>query len=791
MQHSARSRHRGTGVRSSAYRWLCLRRRNVGYRNHRQGGKPQGVSDDKRKDLCNLLSYAEEMLRISEKVVANLSKDAVRVFHEYQVARLEGVSVGLSEEEWLRVARLREIQPPEPDAMFDGWLSGLGGLADPPKLAEKRLIKVDLHTASELLAAGLALEDDVMPQRGDDADSGHVDVILRIENMPEFVAAHRAYCAGPWQTWADTERPRRQSILIYNQLFEAHQRMVATGDDAPIECVMGVGVARWEHPEGRIDAPLIEQMVELQLDEGNGAILVRPRQQPPRVSLRVFDDRGVNAAGGVQRDAAARLARIVEDPDAGFSPFVRESFEPVLRMCQARLAGNSVYEGDSAEVPAAERPLPRPDDILRVTDSWVLYIRQRSVDFRCDDIRRLKSEIEDTAEEGDLPPPAVQLASKPKSSRITDDFIDLESEGGDLPEAPAIRGGGGAGGSGTGASTGGGDPSTSDARSLFLPLPYNDEQAEIICKLEQKGAAGVVVQGPPGTGKTHTIANIICHYMARGRRVLVTARTPEALTAIQTKLPEEIRSLAISVIHSDREGARQLEEAVGILAQNVASTDRHELNRERIDKERRLGEVRTEIDDLDCKIRAYAEQNLEEVRFRGENLLPMALSARLEAERAEHAWFPDRLDLEVRFEPRFGEAEITEARTIRARLGADLVYPAAHLPDPAALPDAARLLAAHSALARDAETEARALRGDLPYVSLAAPSAAELVRQTHAWLEGLAGWLDDVGAGNHAWVLVAYQILLEAKPTDPAARQTLRTLFGECRRQAPSYRARR
>jgi Cdc6-like AAA superfamily ATPase len=26
-------------------------------------------------------------------------------------------------------------------------------------------------------------------------------------------------------------------------------------------------------------------------------------------------------------------------------------------------------------------------------------------------------------------------------------------------------------------------------------------------------AAGVTVQGPPGTGKTHTIANIICHYL--------------------------------------------------------------------------------------------------------------------------------------------------------------------------------------------------------------------------------------------------------------------------------------
>jgi very-short-patch-repair endonuclease/transcription elongation GreA/GreB family factor len=736
------------------------------------------VSDDKRKDLCNLLSYAEELLRITEKVTSDLSRDAVRVFHEHQIKHLEGISIGVSDDAWLRVARLREIPAPEPDAIFDFWLSNFGSLSEPPRLADKLLVEADLDTASELLVAGLAFEEDIMPQRGDDADPDKVDVILRAENMPEFVALYRAYCVGPWQAWAELERPRRQSILVYNQLFEAHHRMVSAGDDAPIECVWGVGVARWEHPLGRIDVPLIEQGVELDLNELDGAIVVRPRQQPPRVSLRVFDDRGIDSASAVQRDASARLARIVEDPDAGFSPFRRDSFEPILKVCQARLAADSVYEGDISErtegrASSGGRPLPQPDEILRVTDGWVLYIRQRSVDFRCEDIRRLKSEIEDTSQEGDLPPPAVQLASKPKDTRVSGDAIDLRQRG--MPEAPAVRSGGQGG-----ASEGGGSsaPAASD-EIVFLPLQYNDEQAEIIARLDREGTAGVVVQGPPGTGKTHTIANIMCHYMARGMRVLVTARTPEALTAIQSKLPEEIRQLAISVIHSDREGARQLEEAVGVLAQTVAHTDRHELNRERVDKERRLFDVRSKISDLDRKIRAYAEQNLQPVRFRGEELLPMALSAALEAERAEHAWLPDGLDLDARFEARFGDGEVAEARAIRTRLGSDIVYPAAALPDPAALPDTARILGAHAALVQDAENDARAVRGDLPYVALTIPNAGDLIRQTHAWLEGLAGWLDEVGAGGHEWVLVAYQILLEAKPAEPAARQTLRTLLAE------------
>ena len=33
-----------------------------------------------------------------------------------------------------------------------------------------------------------------------------------------------------------------------------------------------------------------------------------------------------------------------------------------------------------------------------------------------------------------------------------------------------------------------------------------------------------VLVGPPGTGKSQTIANVICHYLATGRRVLVTSK---------------------------------------------------------------------------------------------------------------------------------------------------------------------------------------------------------------------------------------------------------------------------
>ena len=54
----------------------------------------------------------------------------------------------------------------------------------------------------------------------------------------------------------------------------------------------------------------------------------------------------------------------------------------------------------------------------------------------------------------------------------------------------------------------------------------------------------MLVQGPPGTGKTHTIANLLTHAVAQGKRVLVSSHRA-ALEVLKDKLPEEVRHLAI------------------------------------------------------------------------------------------------------------------------------------------------------------------------------------------------------------------------------------------------------
>ena len=91
-------------------------------------------------------------------------------------------------------------------------------------------------------------------------------------------------------------------------------------------------------------------------------------------------------------------------------------------------------------------------------------------------------------------------------------------------------------------------PATPNLRpeETYFPLAANREQRRIVETINRR--RGVLVQGPPGTGKSHTIANLVCHLLATGKRVLITAETGRALRVLKDKLPEAIQPLCVSLL---------------------------------------------------------------------------------------------------------------------------------------------------------------------------------------------------------------------------------------------------
>ena len=252
----------------------------------------------------------------------------------------------------------------------------------------------------------------------------------------------------------------------------------------------------------------------------------------------------------------------------------------------------------------------------------------------------------------------------------------------------------------------------------FFPKAFNDEQISIVERLESPDVEGVVVQGPPGTGKTHTIANIICHYLATGRRVLVTSKSEGALAVLRDQIPSGIRDLAISLLTSEREGLKQLEATVNILASKIASLDPKPTERDIAESERRIIELQRRIGKIDGEMRGFAEKHLRRVGADKDTdgILPIELAERIVRDRSHYDWFIDRPGLSAAGQPQFTDADIAAARAARKLLGADLDYLGASLPSSSDLPDAATLAAIHQDLANAARIE-RDRQSDAPVMS--------------------------------------------------------------------------
>jgi hypothetical protein len=238
----------------------------------------------------------------------------------------------------------------------------------------------------------------------------------------------------------------------------------------------------------------------------------------------------------VARFAREHFAKLLLERE--LSPFEKDTFTPILRYGCAQFDRAGRYHPDHAQ--PDDRKVPPAGPNLVVTDTWVLYARPRSENFFTADLERLRQAVEETE---CVPRPATSLVTEPSDEPTY---------------VPSI--------SGIGAFIGARYASTSvesvnqardateqiGSRQFFFPKAFNDEQIAIVERLESQDVEGVVVQGPPGTGKTHTIANIICHYLATGRRVLVTSKSEGALTVLRDQIPEGIRDLAISLLTSTR-----------------------------------------------------------------------------------------------------------------------------------------------------------------------------------------------------------------------------------------------
>ena len=247
------------------------------------------------------------------------------------------------------------------------------------------------------------------------------------------------------------------------------------------------------------------------IDESDGSISLTP-ERPCELELDPLEGLGLPL---IEELSGLRERLRQAPPD----PWLENGLDEVNRQIVAPLGLDATIH-EAASPPPSRQPTSRP----LLTPTWVIFARRRPV--RHERFYRELAEVID--ESGFLPEGVAAVVADDAAVQQTLDLLGLDSS--ETWQAVADR--------------------------PLLPLPSNEDQERIIRQLAR--ARGVTVQGPPGTGKTHTIANLVSHLVAHGKRVLVTAQNEQALSVLQDKIPTELRDLSVAVLGSTPQAMDQL-----------------------------------------------------------------------------------------------------------------------------------------------------------------------------------------------------------------------------------------
>ena len=344
---------------------------------------------------------------------------------------------------------------------------------------------------------------------------------------PRLIAAAGRWTSDVWEPFAARWAEVSAAKTLHRDLFQQRERLAM--DRESVELVWGFGRLRWRHDGELVDHPLICIPVEVEQDDLSQRIQVRP-SGAPEVEARCLA--GLTLADRA-RFMSIRQSVNDEGADLWDAPLLQGLLRPLIRAID--------HEGTLA---GQAPPPPDTGAGAAVADgSWALFMRRRLPDY-LGFLDRMRALYRDES----VAVPATLQAI------VTD-----------APSALAAQGLAAQG-------LADGSAANHDAEPLLLPLPTNEEQQRILAQGQH--STGVTVQGPPGTGKSHTIANIISHYVAYGKRVLVVAEKEQALRSLAGKIPAGIKDLTVSVLGADADGRRELESAIGQIQTRVTAIDK-------------------------------------------------------------------------------------------------------------------------------------------------------------------------------------------------------------------------
>jgi very-short-patch-repair endonuclease len=429
----------------------------------------------------------------------------------------------------------------------------------------------------------------VVRQTLEETESGARPTIVQFTDDPA-----RSASLDRWKLlhdeWVKTEKPARAAMKIFETLYALYGRIDREAER--VELVLGDGILSWPRADGAIYHPILLQRLQLQFDASVPEFTLSEADYPVELYSALFQ-----SMNDVDGRAIGRCREELEQE--GFHPLVNGSTSGFLKRLVVQLSPRGEFLDDRAPDAEVNDPCIGRDPIL--------FLRTRTLGFAA----AIEGILADLRTREDLPWSLLNIVGEESS----------------LPDVgitnPTIV------------------DSAASARAdseVLLSKPANPEQIRIAQQLEEHG--GVLVQGPPGTGKTHTIGNLIGHLLAQGKSVLVTSHTTKALRMVRHHIVAELRPLCVSVLESDLDSRKQLESAVGSIAERLSRADAGSLEMQAKKLESERLELLAKLDEIRNQLTEARADEYRDIAIGGKSWAPADAARQVVQEKEAHGWIP-------------------------------------------------------------------------------------------------------------------------------------------------------
>ncbi|MBX4270307.1 AAA domain-containing protein [Clostridium estertheticum] len=379
---------------------------------------------------------------------------------------------------------------------------------------------------------------------------------------------------------------------LYNQFQKTYLQLEKNSED--LEIIWSNGLLSWEKEDKEIIHPIFTTKMEIKFDSKKKKFTLKPYNNQTNVELEFL-----NEYLEVNLDSLLKIRNKAKDMalDVRNIKIASKIFEELAMLLNSYT--NDVYIDE----------LSSDSDILTKTN--IQFYNAPCIILRKVDTRLWNMELNDVLSQVragfHIPKTVEALVSEEEITQDDQTFNEWKEVGEDV----------------------------------LFPLPANEEQMEITKKLSEN--FGIVIQGPPGTGKSHSIANLICHLLAHGKRVLVTSQTDRALRVLSNKIPEEVRALCISILGNDTKSLEELDESVRKITESL-SMDTKELRKEiKLLKYKHNNCVESQKR-LYKELKCIDDRENEKIEYAGQKYTLMYMAKWVKDNEVNHSWIVDNLD---------------------------------------------------------------------------------------------------------------------------------------------------